>query len=40
VKQGIFRDWHSRKEGVLRWALRYNDLSICPKPGDHNSKAL
>jgi len=40
LKRGIFRGLHSGATDILRWALRYNDLSICPMPGNHNSKAL
>jgi len=40
VKWGMFRGLHSSGKAFLRWALRYNYLSICRTLGTHNSKAL
>ncbi len=40
VKQCMFRGARSGGNDIWRWTLRYNDLSICPQPGNHNSKAL
>ncbi len=40
VKWGMFRGLHSSRKAFWHWVLRYNDLSIGPTLGDHNSKAL
>ena len=40
VKWGMFRGLRSSRKAFWHWVLRYNDLSIGPTLGDHNSKAL